>query len=96
MRRSLLLLAIAVPLLAEELPLVTKVDFQPLAAQTERVLQSLDLIGEPLPAADAAAIRKILDAGRGGAEQIAAIQAILDKHALVGVNINPESRVKVQ
>ncbi|MEZ5354452.1 MAG: CehA/McbA family metallohydrolase [Bryobacteraceae bacterium] len=95
------ILAIAILLAAatargEDLPIVTKVDFQPLAAQIERLLQSLDLIGEPLPAPDTAAIRKILDAGAGGPDQIAALQAILDKHALVGININPESRVKVQ
>ena len=36
---------------AEELPLVTAVEFQPLAAQVTRVLQGLDLVGEPLPAA---------------------------------------------
>lgn len=42
---------------AEELPLVTNVEFQPLAAQVQRVLTSLELIGEPMPAADAARAR---------------------------------------
>jgi len=89
-------LSLGLLLPAEELPLVTKVEFQPLAAQITRVLQSLELIGEPLPAADSAALKKILDAGAGGPKEIEAMQAILDRHALVGVNINPESRVKVQ
>jgi len=81
---------------AEELPLVTKVEFQPFAAQVVRVLQSLELLGEPLPAAEAAAIRKIIDAGAGGPREIEQLQAMLDRHALVGVEINPEQRVKVQ
>jgi len=81
---------------AEELPLVTKVDFQPLAAQVARVLQSLELIGEPMPAADAARVKAIIEGQRGGAKEIEDLQRILDRHALAGVNINPESRVKVQ
>ncbi len=98
MRRTLFILAFALlpSAGAEELPLVSKVEFQPFAAQIERILQALDLIGEPLPASDTGAVRKILDAGSGGPDQIAALQRILDKHALAGVNINPESRVKVQ
>ncbi len=78
----------------EELPLVAKVEFQPLAAHITRVLQSLELIGEPLP--NAAEIRKILDAGSGGPKEISRLQELLDAYCLVGVNINPESRVKVQ
>ena len=83
-------------LAAEELPLVTKVEFQPLAAQIARVMQALDLIGEPLPAAEAAEVRRIIDAGSGGAKEIEQLQRLLDKHCLAGVEINPESRVKVQ
>jgi hypothetical protein len=81
---------------AEELPLVSKVDFQPLAAQVARVLQSLELIGEPMPAADAAKVKTIIEGQRGGAKEIEDLQRILDRYALTGVNINPESRVKVQ
>ena len=88
--------SLAFGLFAEELPLVTKVEFQPFAAQVTRVMQSLDLVGEPLPAAEAAEIRRIIDAGSGGAAQIEALQRLLDKHCLAGVEINPESRVKVQ
>ncbi len=88
--------SLAFGLFAEELPLVTKVEFQPFAAQVTRVMQSLDLVGEPLPAAEAVEIRRIIDAGSGGAAQIEALQRLLDKHCLAGVEINPESRVKVQ
>ena len=97
MRRvSCLLLAFTFALVAEELPLVENVEFQPLAAQVARVLQSLDLIGEPMAAADAAELKKLIERSSGGATEVAAIQRILDKHCLAGVNINPESRVKVQ
>lgn len=85
----------AAGLAAEELPLVSGVEFQPLAAQVARVVQTLDMIGEPLPKADAEALQKLI-AGPGAASQVEAIQKILDRHALAGVEINPESRVKVQ
>src|SRR5262245_32356882 len=82
--------------LAEELPLVTGVEFQPLAAQVSRVLQALELVGEPLPAADAAEVQKLIQQGSSSAKTIEQLQRILDKYCLVGVDINPESRVKVQ
>jgi hypothetical protein len=81
---------------AEQLPLVTKVEYQPLAAQVTRVLQSLSMVGDPLPAADTAEVERLAQKGPANAKTIARIQEILDKHCLVGVNINPESRVKVQ
>jgi hypothetical protein len=96
MRWLLAFAVFASALRAEELPLVPQVEFQPLAAQAARVLQALELIGEPLAAEDAAALRKITEAGAGGAAQAERIQQLLDQHCLVGVHINPESRVKVQ
>ncbi|MEP7364623.1 MAG: CehA/McbA family metallohydrolase [Acidobacteriota bacterium] len=73
---------------AEKLPTVANVELQPLAAQVERVAAALEMVGDPLPAADRAALRT--------AANVEAIQDILDKHCLVGVNVNPESRVKAQ
>ena len=81
---------------AEELPLVTAVEFQPLAAQAGRVIQALEVIGEPLPVADVEALRKLIATPNGGKAQVEAMQKILDRHALAGIEINPESRVKVQ
>jgi hypothetical protein len=81
---------------AEELPLVTAVEFQPFAAQVGRVLQALEVIGEPLASGDAAELRKLIATANGGKAQVEAMQKILDKHALAGIEINPESRVKVQ
>src|SRR5687767_1502209 len=81
--------------LAEELPIVDAVEFQPLAAQVSRVLQALELVGEPLPAADAREVQMLIEKGPP-AKAVERLQRILDKHCLVGVHINPESRVKVQ
>jgi hypothetical protein len=77
--------------LAEELPFVDKVEAQPLGAQVARVVQAMELVGEPLAAADVEDLKRA--AGAGNARRI---QEILDRHCLIGVNINPESRVKVQ
>lgn len=71
-----------------------EVDFQPLAAQAERLVQAMDQLGEPLAPADRAAV---LDAARGtgGAGAVDRIEQTLDRYCLLIVDINPESRVKV-
>ncbi|MBS1830902.1 MAG: hypothetical protein JST93_36755, partial [Acidobacteria bacterium] len=89
---SLLLSAL---LSAQELAVVANVEHQPFAAQVTRLLEALEMLGEPLPASDTAALKQQLSS-RDAAKAVEAIQNILDKHCLVGVNINPESRVKVQ
>ena len=87
---------VTVCLRAEELPLVTAVEFQPFAAQVARVVQALEIIGEPMPRPDAEALQKLIATPGGGKAQVEAMQKILDRHALAGIEINPESRVKVQ
>jgi hypothetical protein len=79
---------------AESLPLVGGVEPQPLKAQVRRIMAALDFLGEPMTAEqteqlDAAFAE--MDAAKAGA----AIQSVLDQRCLAGVNINPESRVKV-
>jgi hypothetical protein len=76
---------------AQELPVVSAVDLQPLAAQVSRLMEALRFLGEPLPAEETAELTNAT-----GAAGVTAIQRILDRHCLVGVEINPESRVKVQ
>ena len=71
---------------AQDLPAV-QVEPQPFLAATERLLEALDYLGAPLPEAEREAITK--------ASHTHGIQAILDRHVLCAVNINPESRVKV-
>jgi hypothetical protein len=41
-------------------------------------------------------VKALVETQRGGAAELEQLQRILDRYALVGVNINPESRVKVQ
>lgn len=82
-------------IVAQELPLVGKVELQPLGAQVVRVLDALKLLGEPLPAEEDAELRRLAQAPGPVASSVEKIQRILDRRCLLGVNINPESRVKV-
>ncbi len=96
MRTSILALLITVTLSAEQLPMVTAVEHQPLAAQVLRLIEALQYLGEPLPANEMAQLRKLAAVTSGKPVAVAEMQAILDRHCLVGININPESRVKAQ
>ena len=78
---------------ADKLPIVTGVEFQPLSAQVKRVAEALEQLGQPLPPSEKTALAKAVDS-TGGAPAIKTIQEILDRHVLVGVEINAESRVK--
>src|SRR4051812_8171201 len=92
MKRCFIVLAFGcVACVAQQLPLVAKVEHQPLGAQVIRVLDSLKMLGEALPAGEEAELRRLA----AGPAAVEAIQKILDRHCLIGVNINPESRVKV-
>jgi hypothetical protein len=73
---------------AADLPIITAVEHQPLAAQAQRVIESLAYLGEPLSQQEIIDIRN--------AKSVEQIQKVLDPHCLAGININPESRVKVQ
>jgi hypothetical protein len=82
-------------LCAQNLPLVSDVELQPLAAHAERVVQALELAGAPLAKDQQAAMRAAF-ASDDAAAVVETIQQVLDPLCLVGVTINPESRVKVQ
>ena len=71
------------------------VPLQPLAQQVRRLESALRYLGQPLPAADHLAIN---DAVALADETAAAarLQAVLDRHVLATVRINPESRVSVE
>src|SRR5881394_461249 len=76
------------------LAIVKNVEWQPFVAQVRRVIEAADYLGSPLSAAD----KKTLEAAfqkSGTDEPGEAIQRVLDRYCLFGVNINPESRVKV-
>ena len=83
------------PVCGQELPIVRGVEFQPLAAQVERIEQALELAGAPLSKEQHAALQAALGA-KERAAAIENIQQVLDPLCLALVEINPESRVKVQ
>src|SRR6201999_2245700 len=72
---------------------IVEVEFQPLASQVRRVVETLDFLGEPLPA-DVKA--KVLEAVKDSKEGANKLQQLLDQNVLTVVTINPESRVKSQ
>src|SRR5262245_22736083 len=82
---ALLLLASAAR--ADDLPVVKKVELQPLAAQVKRVSDALLLSGSPLSDAE----KKAIDEARAN-KDVAALQAVLDKRCLVGVTIRSGDR----
>src|SRR5262245_15221205 len=67
-----------------------RVEGQPLAANVERVVRALDMVGTPLPGDLTAALAKA-----GASRDAIAQQELLDPHVLLVVTINPEERVKV-
>jgi hypothetical protein len=76
-------------------PAQTHVALQPLAQQVRQVESALGYLGQPLTEQDQEAINRAI----GEADEAAAIadlEQTLDKYTLAVVDINPESRVKVQ
>ena len=71
------------------------VPLQPLAQQARRLQTALGYLGEPVSAADRAALDDAITMSDEAAA-VARVQTILDAHALATVHINPESRVKVE
>jgi hypothetical protein len=79
----------------EPLEIVRGVELQPLRAQVRRIEQALDqMLGSPLSASQKAELDKAL-AEKDTDKAALAIQKVLDPLCVAGVNVNPESRVKV-
>jgi hypothetical protein len=76
------------------LPVVNDVPLQPLASATQRLLEALNFVGAPLKPEDQKALEAAL-ADTDAKRSVHKIQEILDPYCLVGVTINPESRVSV-
>ncbi len=74
---------------------VAQVPLQPLAQQVRRLEDAMNYLGQPFPAADHSAINAAIATTDAGAA-VAELQKILDKYALAVVDINAESRVKVE
>ncbi len=78
---------------APSAPVVTEVEWQPLAAQARRVMEALDYLGEPLTAEERVRLTRALSVN--GPAAVAEIQRVLDARVLFAVRINPEMRVSV-
>ena len=78
----------------DALPLIDNVNAQPLAAQSKRIVQALEFLGQPLTQQQKVAFDRAINESNGP-KKVAGIQSVLDQLCLAGVNINPESRVKV-
>src|SRR5450432_2100685 len=72
-----------------------QVPLQPLAQQVRQLQDALNYLGQALPAADQRRINLAI-ANPDEAAAVAAIQTALDPYVLLNVDINPESRVKVE
>jgi len=73
----------------------TGVSLQPFAQQVRQVETTLAYLGQPLSADD----HEVIDQAVADADEVAAVvrlEQTLDKYTLAIVEINPESRVKVQ
>ena len=71
------------------------IPLQPLAQQVRQLEEALAYLGQPLQTAD---LRRINEA-IGTSDETAAVrqlESILDQYVLANVDINPESRVKVE
>src|SRR6266542_7044308 len=77
---------LAAPAIAGDPPKTIKVDRQPLEAQVKRVVETLELLGAPLPEADRAALAVALKE-QNDSTAVGAIQAVLDTHCLAMVRI---------
>lgn len=76
-------------------PATPPVALQPLAQQVRQLEEALNYLGQPLPPAS----RKRINDAIGDPDQAAAVtrlEAALDPYVLATVDINPESRVKVE
>jgi hypothetical protein len=71
------------------------VPLQPLAQQVRQLADALNYLGQPVSAAEQKQINDAI-ANPDEAAAVAALESLLDRHTLITVDINPESRVKVE
>jgi hypothetical protein len=70
------------------------VSLQPLAQQVRQLEEALNYLGQPLPPAAHQRINAAI--GKDERTAVAEVESVLDAYALAVVDINPESRVKVE
>jgi hypothetical protein len=97
--RVLVLLAsllVAAPANAQTLAVVEDADWHALRVHCQQLVKNLKALDAPLPAATLEALEPLLKQQKpeDPADACRAVQKLLDAHCLLGVNVNPESRVK--
>ncbi len=93
---ALCLLLLAGTAGAEPLPVVDEVEWGPFRTQCRTLLEALRQLEAPLPADTLESLESLLRRKKPDdpRQPARAVQKLLDAHCLVGVSINPESRVK--
>ncbi len=71
------------------------IPLQPLAQQVRQLEEAMTYLGQPFGTADLRRIHEAI-ANPDEAAAVSALESILDTHVLLTVDINPESRVKVE
>ena len=91
-RATLLLFTLATSR-SQTLPVVNNVEPQPFIAQVKRLIEAADYLGSPFSPEEKSALDDAV--AQSNTASCERVQAILDRHCLFGVTINPEARVKV-
>jgi hypothetical protein len=77
------------------LPVVADVEWKSFLDRTRKLLKGLESLQAPLPEATLRELRGLLEKEPASPQAAAeAVQKLLDPYCLVGITINPESRVK--
>jgi hypothetical protein len=77
------------------LPIVADVEWESFRDRTRKLVKGLESLQAPLPEAMLRELKALLDKEAATPQAAAeAVQKLLDPYCLVGVSINPESRVK--
>lgn len=86
-------LGVASSVTAGELPQIDDADYQPVGVHVRRLIDALEALGRPLSQRQ---VDRLQEASRTEEdnEALQIVQEVLDPLCLVGVTINPESRVK--
>jgi hypothetical protein len=91
---SFILLAVPSALRAQTpLPVVEDVEWKAFRERTQKVVAALETLKAPLPAETMRAAKALLEKEEATPQAAEAVQKLLDPYCLIGLSINPESRV---
>jgi hypothetical protein len=84
----------AAPRAQTPLPVVEDVEWKAFRERTQKLLKALEALKSPLPAETVRSVKGLLEKEEATPQAAEAVQKLLDPYCLVGISINPESRVK--